>query len=463
MTKPYSHTEQYIAQLKRIEQDISENRLEEAAQQLNQLAKAAPRDPRLFLLGSRMAEAAGNLDGVLLAARKAHELAPQWPVATIHLAQVLAKRGESQEAIAVAGLALKQAVAQATLNAELLSAAVSVARRFRQHTQALEWLHQADRFFPGDPNHRHQIALSMIDLRDLDGGIGLLTELIEETPGHPMLLSDRLRACVRAKKFDLAVVDGEALLAIDPNNKEWQFLLDVARGKTPESMPESTVRNLFDNYAAGFDQSLVVQLRYKLPRDVAALIHQWHPDNQGDVLDLGCGTGLLGACLGPIQGVVVGVDLSAEMLAQAARHGVYDKFHQVNVLDALQATPADLYHVIAALDVFVYIGDLESVVSDAHRILVPGGRFVFSCEAGAEDGPDFAMHQSLRYTHRRSYVQRLLEQSGFQEVQIDDRVIRYEAGQPVQGLLAVARKRTAEATKSAKRNPRASKTPRAET
>jgi len=171
----------------------------------------------------------------------------------------------------------------------------------------------------------------------------------------------------------------------------------------------------------------------------------------------------LGACLGPIQGVVVGVDLSAEMLAQAARHGVYDKFHQVNVLDALQATPADLYHVIAALDVFVYIGDLESVVSDAHRILVPGGRFVFSCEAGAEDGPDFAMHQSLRYTHRRSYVQRLLEQSGFQEVQIDDRVIRYEAGQPVQGLLAVARKRTAEATKSAKRNPRASKTPRAET
>jgi predicted TPR repeat methyltransferase len=176
------------------------------------------------------------------------------------------------------------------------------------------------------------------------------------------------------------------------------------------------------------------------------MIKQWHPDRKGDVLDLGCGTGLLGVSLGPIEGVLVGVDLSAGMLEQAGRHRVYDSFHHVNLLDALLATPASLYHVIAALDVFVYVGCLDAAIPNALRVLLPGGRFVFSCETGGTG--DYALQSSYRYTHQRDYVQRLLGAAGFEDVSMKNLILRHEANQPVEGFLVVARKPVTKADKS---------------
>jgi predicted TPR repeat methyltransferase len=51
-----------------------------------------------------------------------------------------------------------------------------------------------------------------------------------------------------------------------------------------------------------FDQHLVGGLGYRLPKLVAERILQWHADRKLNVLDLGCGTGLLGVCLGRIDG-----------------------------------------------------------------------------------------------------------------------------------------------------------------
>ena len=47
--------------------------------------------------------------------------------------------------------------------------------------------------------------------------------------------------------------------------------------------------------------------------------------------------------LGPVNGHLIGVDLSEKMIQQAARHGVYSRFHRVNMLDALRETPSDLF------------------------------------------------------------------------------------------------------------------------
>jgi len=455
--KPYSNTPQFVAQLKRIEQAISKTQLQLATQLLNQLAPTASHDPRLFLLGSRVAEVAGNAQGMLDAARKAHQLEPQWPVASARLADVLASRGEAQQALTMAGLAMNQAVTQNTLDVELLSKAVIMARRFRQHALALQWLRESERFFPQDMSHKRQIALCLADGGDFESALTELSTLLLARPGDPVLLADRLRIAVRAGQTAQAKADGEALLALDPGNEEWAFYLSVARGETPPTQPGVMVTALFDDYAARFDREMVVQLKYKLPRDVAAMIDEWYPSKEVDVLDLGCGTGLLGVCLGSIKGALVGVDLSEEMIAQAARHGVYHQFHRVNVLDALKATPDAEYSMITALDVFTYVGDLNPVIGNAHRILTPGGRFVFSCEESAESDADYFLQGAFRYQHQRSYVQRLLDKAGFQDIHIEDRVLRYEADAPVRGFLVVARKGVKQAAKAAKRTSRSAK------
>jgi predicted TPR repeat methyltransferase len=170
------------------------------------------------------------------------------------------------------------------------------------------------------------------------------------------------------------------------------------------------------------------------------MIHQWHPDRKGDVLDLGCGTGLLGVCLGRLEGVLVGVDLSNEMIEKAAQHNVYDKFHLVDVVAAAKATPANQYHVVAALEVFVYIGDLQEVVPNVLKILMPGGHFVFSCEAAEEGEKDFNLQETFRYTHQPAYLQRLMQEAGFEDITVEERSVRLHAGAPVSGLLIVGKK-----------------------
>ena len=158
------------------------------------------------------------------------------------------------------------------------------------------------------------------------------------------------------------------------------------------------------------------------------------------LLDLGCGTGLLGVCLGRLDGFLIGVDISTKMIEQAARHEVYDRFHTVNMLDALRETPASVYEVIAALDVFIYTGDLKGTVPNAHRILMPSGDLYFSCELAPEDGPDYVLQPSGRYAHKRSYVLAMCKEAGFEDVRVEDLVIRQEAGEPVNGILVTAHK-----------------------
>lgn len=69
-----------------------------------------------------------------------------------------------------------------------------------------------------------------------------------------------------------------------------------------------------------YDLHMVRTLKYQLPKQVAEKITALHPDKKLNILDLGCGTGLLGVYLGRIDGFLIGVDISKGMIEQAARH-----------------------------------------------------------------------------------------------------------------------------------------------
>lgn len=440
MNSQYSQSEQYISQLGRIEKLISDGKLQEAVGQLNLLAKENANDPRLFLLGSRLAEASRNPQGMLAASRKAHQLAPQWPVATIHLAAVLAQLGEDAEAAQLSEQAVLLASNQSTLGVELLTKAAAIEMGLRRWTQALKWLRQAESMQPNDFEVLQQIAQALTSAGDHSAALPIYSDLLQKKPNNAALLLSRMQALTATGQADSAVQDGEALLVLEPENAIYRYYFEVAKGNKPESQPDALVANLFDSYAARFDRHLVTQLRYQLPDEVARLILGWYPDRKCHVLDLGCGTGLLGGCLERLDGMLVGVDLSGEMIKQATRRGVYSRFYVGNISDALQASPADQYHVVAALDVMVYVGKLDLVIPDVLRVLLPGGCFVCSFEEGADGDGDYALKETHRYTHHKNYVQRVMQQAGFQDIQLQDRVLRLNNGKPVNGFLVVARK-----------------------
>jgi ubiquinone/menaquinone biosynthesis C-methylase UbiE len=93
--------------------------------------------------------------------------------------------------------------------------------------------------------------------------------------------------------------------------------------------------------------------------------------------DLGCGTGALTASLAPCVARVVAVDREPEMLEAAARRleGVENVELRQGDLEVLPLEDGTLDAVFALL-VFHLLPDPEAVLSEAFRVLRPGGRLV---------------------------------------------------------------------------------------
>lgn len=440
MSSSTFRAQEFVSQLQYVEKLIGENRLPDAARVLNTLSKTAPTDPRLFLLGSLMAEAANNTAGMLAAAQKAVDMASGWPVASIRLAGVYSAQGQTQRAVEMAEQAIFEATQDNSLNTEYLTRAAAIAIKCQHYPQAALWAEQACGLAPENKQLKHMWAEALAYNQQFEEAIALYSSLLATEPGNAAVLFDRMLAYSSTQQTDLARQDAAQLLALEPDNETYRYYSASLSGETPSTQPASVVTSLFNATAPYFDQHLTGQLQYTLPQDVAQMIVGWYPDKKLDLLDLGCGTGLLGASLGRIEGAMVGVDLSSAMLDKAHQHRVYAQFNQVNVLDALVHTPEQHYDVITALDVMIYIGDLAPVIPNAHRILSSGGRFVFSCEAATTDVETYALLSTQRYAHRQTHVQQLLEAAGFQDIQIDTRDIRLEAGVPVKGFVVSARK-----------------------
>jgi predicted TPR repeat methyltransferase len=436
MTSTPQAADPLAKQLSVIEKLIAERKVHEAGQQLKAIAGVARGDARIHLLTSRLAEVSGDLQGSIEHARLAVNAAPAWSVAMTEFAMALARANQFGHALAAAERALQMD----PQNPGLLTRIIDVAHRAQHHQLALDWLRRLSAL---TPDNRAVESLIARDLRlngDHAAALEAYDALVAADGPQPAHLIGRLQTALALGNAERARSDGAALVAQQPDNEEFRFWNELAAGRTPPHQPATMVRALYDGFAPIYDQHVVAVLKYKLPKLVAERILQWHPDRALNVLDLGCGTGLLGVCLGKLQGALIGVDVSQPMIEQAARHNLYDRFHRVDLLEALQATPESLYEVIAALDVFIYTGDLSGALPDAHRVLKPGGRLMFSCEAAGEGEADLALRPTMRYAHRAAVVEQQCRAAGFESIEIEPMTLRYEAVQPIEGFLVTARK-----------------------
>ena len=229
--------------------------------------------------------------------------------------------------------------------------------------------------------------------------------------------------------------DCEQAISLGVDNELAHFqLARYAAAANIHAVPRKVVEDLFNVYADYFDSALVDCLKYNTPTALYNLISQYIEIQDLDILDLGCGTGLLGIRLRPIAKTLVGVDLSDRMLNKAKARAIYDDLQCADIIDFMNNDIRG-YDLVASSDVLVYLGDLSGIFDAVKRRLKAPGWFAFSVEATNEK--DFVLRETGRFQHSKAYLERLALAHGFKVRAIEDSALREEHSKAVPGFLAL--------------------------
>lgn len=94
-------------------------------------------------------------------------------------------------------------------------------------------------------------------------------------------------------------------------------------------------RRYYDDWADNYDKDFIKASGYAYPERIAALFSRISPSDESRIVDIGCGTGVVGKELRRhgVTAPIDGFDISQGMLDQAAQKGVYDQLHCADLTD----------------------------------------------------------------------------------------------------------------------------------
>lgn len=271
----------------------------------------------------------------------------------------------------------------------------------------------------------------------------LLRQVLELTPEWPPAWFALGDALAEAGDMDGAIHAFQRCAALDVADAHGARVALAALGAAPATAPsisDGYVRDLFDQYADRFDKHLTKNLDYRGPELVRDAVMRaaaltGHGHRFESVLDLGCGTGLFAAAFADHAKYLYGVDLSARMIEKAKKRGLYDRLQAGTIDEALAATAEQSHDLVAAVDVFVYIGALEKIFAETKRVLRRRGLFAFTTQAAADGS--YAIGADRRYWHSEAYLRQCAADAGLSVVICERDSTRKDRDTPVPSLIMV--------------------------
>ncbi|MDA7427585.1 tetratricopeptide repeat protein [Primorskyibacter aestuariivivens] len=284
-------------------------------------------------------------------------------------------------------------------------------------------------------DRRAAYAETMAHLGELSAAIEVLSGALKIAPGWAAGWFRLGEYFEGAGAPDQAAEAWRRAIEADPSDPFGAGLKRDLLLKVPvaERMPAAFVELLFDQYAPRFDNALVNKLAYRGPELLTRALAESGFAHAPRVLDLGCGTGLMGVALREACDWLEGYDISGRMLDEAAAKGIYDLLEKRD-LGTLEPVRA-VFDLIVAADVFIYLGALEQIIGWCAGALALKGHVAFTLEWA--DRP-VELRESRRFAHSPDYVADLLGQAGFPQIRMRDCILRQDRGADIRGFCVVA-------------------------
>ncbi len=291
-------------------------------------------------------------------------------------------------------------------------------------SEALEEYRQALIINPYSAESCNNLGLILRDQKDLDEALGLFFNALTLNPMQDEIsvnIAETLIIKYQSTPHDAKKIANNWLKQY-PDNIFAQHTVAALNGNNLINNQEY-IQKLFDNFAPNYETTLA-NINYQVPTK----IHQIIGNIAGNILDLGCGTGLTGQIIKSTNNKLYGVDISSNMLQIAQQKNIYEQLYHQDIIQYLKNNTIKFDFIIAA-DVFCYISDLQPILE-----LCSPTPLCFSIET-AEDIDNYQITISGRYKHSPSYIKQLLNKYGYTQITEYPLTLRNENHTPVQGTI----------------------------
>ena len=281
------------------------------------------------------------------------------------------------------------------------------------------------------------IGIVYQEIKDIENAEIFFNQAIELDPKNVDYIFRLSNFLISLKRYDEALILLKRIIQIGANTtniNKVNFWIKALEGKNAKTAPIKHIQDIFDKYAKNFDVSLVNDLQYNVPELIFDKLLEIKKDkNFGNVVDFGCGTGLVGEKIKDYCSSLIGVDISKKMLFEAKKN-IYNKLLNIDIITFLENEKLN-YNLLIFADVFIYVGELKKIfqlIKSKNKIY---GSLVFTIELN--ENKDYFLEKSGRFSHSQKYIENLASMNSFKISHFQQIKLRKESEEFIKGALVI--------------------------
>ena len=385
----------------------NQGEIEEALECFTKILQKNPNSASAYFNIGNILKEQGDLSKAIESFKQALTLDPKYAEAYYNMGNALKKKGHLNASLK----AFRQAL---SLKPRLVEAHYNIGNILVSQNELENAADVYKKVIAVEPSHlKAYINLGNVlkNLNKFDEALAAYKKARSIDPQNAMIYYNLGNTYREQGKPKEALENYKKLIYYEPDNPTAKHMVASLTGENTNTAPKEYIERLFDDFASRFEKSLVNDLRYEVPKTVVDIVRNQFGKNEfGTVLDLGCGTGLLGEEISKYCKKLEGIDLSASMLQEAKKKNIYDKTDQVDIIEYLSSETLNFDYYFS-LDVFIYVGNLSEIFRLIKSRNQKKGKLIFSTEHTEKDG--FCLEKTGRYSHSKKYIENLCREHNF--------------------------------------------------